>query len=135
MSRSTIEKIIPYADAFLFDIKSIDEKTHIFCTGVSNKIILENIKYVDSLDIPIEIRYPYIPTMNDNEAEKVAEFVKELKSVKTIKILPYHNYAENKYESLGLEYSLSDILPPTKEEILDVAKKMQNISLKNVVTY
>ena len=49
----------------LFDTKAINEYVHTSCTGVSNKRMLENIKYVDSLGIPMEIRYPYIPTIND----------------------------------------------------------------------
>lgn len=50
------------------------------CTGVPNRLILDNIRYVDSLSIPIEIRYPYIPGMNDGEAQKIGSFVKELTS-------------------------------------------------------
>ena len=133
--RETLEKIIPYTDTFLFDIKAIDEKVHIDCTGVSNKTILENIKYIDGLGIPVEIRYPYIPSMNDSEAEKIAEFVKELKSVKTMRILPYHNYAESKYDSLEMKYPVPDILPPSGDEILSVSQKVQKICLKNVVPY
>lgn len=133
--RATLDKIIPYTDTFLFDIKAIDEEVHINCTGVSNKTILENIKYIDGFDIPIEIRYPYIPSMNDSEAEKIAEFVKELKSVKTIRILPYHNYAEGKYDSLEMKYPAFDILPPSGDEILSVSQRVQKICLKTVVPY
>ena len=117
VKRKAIDKIIPYADTFLFDIKAIDEDVHIKCTGASNKQILDNIQYVDALGIPIEIRYPYIPTMNDTETEKIAEFVKNLKSVKCIKVLPYHNYAERKYECMGISYPGSNIPLPTKEEL------------------
>ena len=89
--RSAIDKIIPFADTFLFDIKAIDKNVHIACTGVSNEQILENIRYVDSLGIPMEIRYPYVPGMNDGESEKIAYFVKELKSVKNAWSLPNHS--------------------------------------------
>ena len=135
VSKEALDKIIPYTDTFLFDIKAIDENVHIDCTGVSNKIILENIKYADSLGIPIEIRYPYVPCMNDSEAEKIAEFIKELKMVKMVRVLAYHNYAERKYESLGLKYPLPDIIPPSKDEIASVSDKMQKICHKNVVPY
>ena len=133
--RSAIDKIIPFADTFLFDIKAIDENVHIACTGVSNKQILENIRYVDSLGVPMEIRYPYVPGMNDGEAEKIACFVKELKSVKYVRLLAYHNYAERKYESLGRSYPLSDVSVPQKTDIERVAKKMRTCGLKNVVLF
>lgn len=132
VSKDTLDKIIPYTDTFLFDIKAIDEDVHIDCTGVSNKQILENIKYVDSLGIPMEIRYPYIPTMNDNQAEKISEFVKSLKSVKAMRVLPYHNYAERKYNILGLDYPIPDILPPTKEEMAHIINTLQEYGVKIV---
>ena len=133
--RETIDKIIPYADTFLFDIKAIDENVHKMCTGVSNKLILDNIRYIDSLTIPMEIRYPYIPTMNDKEAEKIAEFVKNLNSVKAFRLLPYHNYAERKYESLGLCYPLANIPLPAKDEIALAIEKIKACGVKNVVHY
>ena len=135
VSKDALCKIVPYTDTFLFDIKAIDEKVHIACTGVSNKRILENIKYVDSLGIPMEIRYPYVSTMNDGEAEKIVDFAKELSNVKCIRVLAYHNYAERKYEALELDYPLSDLLTPTKEEISSVVEKMKRISSKIVILY
>lgn len=135
VKQESIDKIIPYTDSFLFDIKAIDENVHILSTGVSNRQILENIKYVDSLGIPMEIRYPYIPGINDGEAEKIAEFVKNLKSVTAVRVLPYHNYAQRKYDCLGLTYSLKDIALPEKNEILSVVDKMKSCGLKNVNNY
>lgn len=128
VSRETIDKILPYVDTFLFDIKAIDEEVHIACTGVSNKIILENIKYVDSLGIPMEVRYPYVPTMNDDQVEKIACFVKELKHVKSLRVLPYHNYAEAKYSRLGITFK--DFPVPTKEELLSVLEKLRQCGVE-----
>ena len=87
------------------------------CTGVPNGIILDNIRYVDSLGIPIEIRYPYIPGMNDREAQKIGSFVRELTSVKKVEALAYHNYGERKYGCLGYSYPGRDIPIPTREEV------------------
>jgi len=129
VKRESIDKIIPYTDTFLFDIKAIDEDVHIACTGVSNKLILDNIKYVDSLGIKMEIRYPLIPTMNDNQAEKIAHFVKELKNVKCLRVLPYHNYAETKYSCLDL--SFVDFPVPTTNDVISVVDKMKQLGVKN----
>lgn len=124
VSKAALDKVIPYADIFLYDIKAIDEDVHIKCTGHSNKQILENIKYLDSLGKDIEVRIPYVPAYNDNQMEKIAEFLKPLKSVKRVKVLPYHNYAGSKYQALGLENSLPLQLP-TEEEILKAEKSME----------
>ena len=133
VSRDAIDAVLPYVDTFLFDIKAMDEAVHIHCTGSSNKNILDNIKYVDSLGKPFEIRYPYVPTMNDGEWESIASFVLQLKNVKILRILPYHNYADRKYNCLGLSYPLPDIPVPSVEEVSSVAGKMRSLGLFNVV--
>ena len=120
-TKEAIDKIIPYADKFLIDIKAIDENVHKECTGVSNKLILENIKYIDSLGKAMEIRYPYVPGFNDGEAEKISEFVKRLKNVTKVVVLAYHNYAASKYKALGMNNTLPSVLP-LKSEIEKVQK-------------
>ena len=134
VAREAIDKIIPFANMFLFDIKAIDEDVHFACTGVYNKQILENIKYVDSLGIPMEIRYPYVPGMNDGEVEKIGAFIAKLKSVKAVRILPYHSYAEHKYTCLGMTYPIPNVPTPTKEEIAAASEKMKALGV-NVVPH
>ncbi len=116
ISREVFKKIAPYTDTFLYDIKAIDNDIHKKCTGSSNEFILENIKYLDSINANIEVRYPFVPDFNDGEAEKIAKFLKDFKSVTKVKVLPYHNYAASKYDSLGIKNTLPTRLP-TDEEI------------------
>ncbi len=133
--QSAIEKIAPFTDTFLFDIKAIDNEVHKACTGASNEGILHNIRYADRLGVPMEIRYPYVPTMNDGEVERIAAFLLTLQNVKRVRILPYHNYAERKYESLGLAYPLPHVPVPKREEIEAAAEKMRVLGVKNVELY
>lgn len=116
---------MPYTDIFLYDIKAIEEDVHIKCTGHSNKQILENIKYIDSCGKAIEVRIPYVPEFNDNQIEKIALFLKPLKNIKAVKVLPYHNYAGSKYSALGLENNLPPILP-TDEQITLAQQRFVN---------
>ena len=133
VSRSAIDAVLPYTDTFLFDIKAMDEQVHIHCTGASNKNILDNIQYADSVGTPMEIRYPYVPTMNDGEWEGIAAFIGKLKNVKIVRILPYHDYADRKYHCLGLSYPVPDIPVPSVDDVSSVAEKMKSLGLKNVV--
>lgn len=132
--QKNIAAIAPYVDQFLVDIKAIDEAVHIACTGVSNTQILENIRYIDTLGIPFEVRYPYVPTMNDGEWEAVAAFVKTLKNVTTLRVLPYHGYATSKYAALGMDYATSRITPPAAEEIARVVEGMRRVGV-NAATF
>ena len=123
--RTSIERIAPYTDTFLFDLKAIDPEVHQACTGSTNEHILDNIRYADSLGIPIEIRYPFVPSMNDGEAEAIADFVQTLKGVKLVRILPYHSYAVQKYHALGLDDPLPQVTPPDAEQLSQAAARMQ----------
>ena len=116
-----LDKVLSYTDVFLYDLKAYDEDVHIKCTGKSNKIILENLRYLDSLGKKVEIRIPYVPDYNDTEIEKIAEFLAPLENVTKIRVLAYHNYAGSKYEALGLENTLPSRLPT--EEELDLARE------------
>lgn len=115
VSKEAISKVIPYTDIFLYDIKAIDEDVHIRCTGHKNKPILENLKYIDSCGKNIEIRIPYVPNYNDNQIEKIAAFLNEIKNITKIRLLSYHNYAGSKYNSLGMVNTLPQDLPDKNE--------------------
>lgn len=128
--KASIDKVIPYTDIFLYDIKAIDEDVHIKCTGQSNKLILENIKYIDSQGIATEVRIPYVPGYNSDQIEKIADFLAKLRNVKAVKVLPYHNYAGSKYAALDMENTLPEGLPTDKqiakaEAILENKRKSQ----------
>ncbi len=115
VSKEALKKVIPYTDVFLYDIKSIDENTHIRCTGKSNRIILENLKYIDGIGKKTEIRIPYVPEYNAREKEKILEFIKGLKNTVKVRVLPYHNYAGSKYAALGIKNKLPELLPSDDE--------------------
>lgn len=103
VSREAIDKVMPYTDIFLYDVKAFHEAVHIKCTGQSNKIILENLRYINDCGKKMEIRIPCVPDYNSSEIEEITRFLSELKNVTKVKVLPYHDYAGSKYEALGME--------------------------------
>ena len=116
VSKEALDKVIPYTDIFLYDLKAYDEDVHIKCTGQSNKIILQNLLYLDSQGKDVEIRIPYVPNFNTDQIEKIADFLRPLKNIKAVRVLPYHNFVGSKYTALGMENNLPETLP-TDEEI------------------
>ena len=115
VKKEAIDAVMPYTDIFLYDVKAIDEDVHIKCTGVSNKLIIENLKYIDSCGKKIEVRIPYVPELNSDQIEKIAELLSELKNLTKVRVLPYHNYAGSKYASLDMKNTLPEKLPSTDE--------------------
>ncbi|MGB9893751.1 MAG: glycyl-radical enzyme activating protein [Candidatus Saccharicenans sp.] len=107
------------ADLILFDLKLMDEKKHLKYTGVSNLIILENLKALDNLKKPFWIRFPLIPGVNDDEENLVAmaDFLLRLKSVGMINILPYHKGGVEKFQRLGRGDEFAVFEPPAAEKV------------------
>ncbi len=122
--RAAIDRVMPYTDTFLYDIKAIDEDVHIKCTGQSNKTILDNLVYLDNCGAKSEIRIPYIPNYNDGQINKISKFLSGLNHVVRVRVLPYHNYAASKYAALGMGNTLPEKLP--LDEDISAAEKILN---------
>lgn len=114
-----IEKLLPYLDLFLMDIKHIDPDKHREFTGRDNRLILENAGAVAKSGVPLIIRTPVIPTFNDTaeEIRAISRFAKELGGVREHHLLPYHRLGSDKYRGLGRRYSLPEIQPPSHEKM------------------
>lgn len=99
-------KIIEKLDHIIMDIKMVEEKEHIYYTGVSNRQILENLEQLKKSGKPFRIRIPVIPGVNDSEDnfEKTAGLLKDCESLEMVELLPYHKTAGAKYEMVGRTY-------------------------------
>lgn len=124
-------KVLEEADLLLYDLKGINLEEHIKNTGVSNEIILENLKRLNSLEKPIIIRIPVIPDFTDSERniESTAKFLSTFKSVIRVDIIPYHEYGKIKYEQLGREYSLN-LRKLTQQKLDNIKVTLENYGLK-----
>ena len=111
VQRAAFEKVLPYTDLFLVDIKAIDPQVHKACTGQENGIILDNIRFLDAVGANMEFRIPFVPEYNSGEISAIGTFLKTLSRTYPVKVLPYHNYAGSKYAALGTENTLPEKLP------------------------
>lgn len=123
--QAALDKVVPYTDLFLYDIKAMDESVHKRCTGQSNRLILENLRHLDDLGKSTEIRIPFVPGYNSDQIPKIRDFVRTLHHVTQVKVLPYHQYAASKYTALGMENTLPQMIP-TEEEIRAAENCLQN---------
>ena len=110
-----------YTDLVLLDIKHIDDEEHKKLTGHSNKNILEFAKYLSEKQIPVWIRHVVVPeiTFKKEYLIRLGQFLKTLKNIKALDVLPYHNMAIPKYENLNIPYPLKNTPPLTKEQALE----------------
>lgn len=115
------DELMKYTDLVLLDIKHIDDEEHKKLTGHSNKNILEFAKYLSEKQIPVWIRHVVVPeiTFKKEYLIRLGEFLKTLKNIKALDVLPYHDMAIPKYESLNIPYPLKDTPPLTKEQAIE----------------
>ncbi len=109
--RKVLEKLIAYVDVVLFDIKHLDPEKHKNATGVTNKIILENLNMLLKTGKDIWIRIPVIPGFNDSMEfhEQASDYLFKLEgSIARVDLIPFHNYCQDKYDWLGIDWSLKN---------------------------
>ena len=122
-----IKKVINLTDIFLLDIKSINDETCKWLTGMSNKLELEFAKYINERGKRIWIRQVLVPGITDKEEDliKLKEFLDRL-NIEKIDILPYHTLGKSKWEKLGIQYELDGTRPANSEDVAK-AKKILGI--------
>jgi pyruvate formate lyase activating enzyme len=114
------EKILPFIDLFLYDLKHMDNEAHQTLTHVPNVPILENARRLAAKGASFQIRIPVIPGRNDSEENlrATAAFCAELgTSVQVVQILPYHRLGIAKYDRLQKNYELESVMPPSDEHM------------------
>ena len=120
-SRSEIVKqVAEKTELFLVDLKHMNDEKHKKFTGVSNQLILENIKLLSDTGSDFWIRIPLIEGVNADEEniKASAEFLSKLKwSSKLVNLLPYHDIGKNKHLKLGSSYNSEGMNEPSKETI------------------
>ena len=130
VEKEILEKTVDLVDLFLYDLKLIDDDKHTHYTGVSNKVILDNLRFLDEKGKQIVIRIPIIPGITDTEdnLSKIAEFIKSLKDINDVNLLPYNKMGEEKYRRLRRAYKTEEIKPPSEKEMLDIKSYFENFS-------
>lgn len=124
------KRLMAATDLVLLDIKHIDSEKHKDLVGQDNANVLDCAKFLAEINKPVWVRHVLVPGINsDKESlEALAEFIRPLKNVKRVDVLPYHTLGVKKWKDLGLEYKLDGVKPPSKDE---VAQAKEILTLPN----
>lgn len=133
------EKILPFTDLFLYDIKHMDSKKHIELTGSSNQIILNNLNWLSEKKANIVLRLPMIPekNMDVDNIQALANLVKKL-NIHEIDLMPFHQMGKDKYTHLGKKYQMADQLDlrlneKARKELNKIQELLQSEKTKVVI--
>ncbi|KRL01518.1 pyruvate formate-lyase-activating protein [Liquorilactobacillus capillatus] len=118
------KKLLDVTDILLVDIKHINSDEHRKLTGYRNENILDLCQYLSDIGKPVWIRHVLIPerTDFDNYLTELGAYIKTLKNVQKVEVLPYHTMGVHKYHEMGIDYKLDGIEPPTSERVANAEK-------------
>jgi pyruvate formate lyase activating enzyme len=122
------DRVLPFVDLVLFDLKIMDPEKHRAATGVDNTRALDNVRALAARGVPLWIRTPLIPgyTSDDDNLRAIGAFIREeLATVQRWELLAYTNFGLPKYRRLGIPYLLESTPLMTQaqlEHAVDVAR-------------
>jgi pyruvate formate lyase activating enzyme len=125
-----LDRVHPYVDLYLYDVKTLDDHKHRALTGVSNDLIVRNLRALGKRGARIILRVPVIPGVNDGAGElrAIGALVATMPSVVRVELLPYHRIGVEKYGRIAREYSLPELRPPSQEQMAALAQILQQDS-------
>jgi pyruvate formate lyase activating enzyme len=108
----------------LLDIKGWDPERHRALTGMEIGPTLEFARRLAVLRKPVWVRFVLVPGLTDDpdEVARIADFAAELGNVERVDVLPFHQMGRFKWKSLGLEYKLGEVQPPSPEAVARVCE-------------
>ena len=114
-----LKDLIDLTDLFLLDIKHIDPEKCKELVGFSNERELNFARYLSDNNKHMWIRQVLVPGYTDDKQDllKLRDFIKSLKTVDRVEILPYHNMGKYKWEELNFKYELDGVRTATDEDV------------------
>jgi len=126
-STRTLDRLLPYTDLVLFDLKLQDSNAHRKFTGVSNETILENLNHIRDFirdqERPIDlwVRTPLIPgaTCSKENLSAIGSYLSDNLNgtVSRWELCAFNNLCRDQYSRLGLEWAYASTPLMTREEL------------------
>ncbi|MDO4821831.1 MAG: pyruvate formate-lyase-activating protein [Rothia sp. (in: high G+C Gram-positive bacteria)] len=112
------DEFLDNVDLVLLDVKSGSEEVYRQLTGRALQPTIDFGDRLSALGKKIWIRFVLVPGYTDDpeNIEKVADIVCRWRNVvERVEVLPFHQMGTDKWESLGYDYKLKDVHPPSRE--------------------
>lgn len=122
-------KLLDFIDLVILDVKAIDDKEYKNICGNSIENYNKFLSLCQKKNKKLWLRQVIVPSLNDDENHitKLANYIKNIKNVEKVELLPYHSMAKDKYKKLGIDYKLNDTMDMDKEKCIELEKKLINL--------
>ncbi len=127
----TFDRVRPYVDLFLYDLKLMDDDRHRTVTGASNRLILDNLRRLAGYKHPVVLRVPVIPGINDDEGNlrQIGALAGSLPNVIRVDLLAYHTLGMDKYARLNSPNPMPETAPPSAETMAAIKRLLESFGL------
>ena len=117
--QSSIDLVLPHADAVLFGLKTAVNRTHQYLTAAGVEPILQSLRHIAAAPVDLLLRYILIPDINNSDSEllALAQLLQSLPRSIAVDLLPYHVMGTDKWGRLGMAYELTGIPPASAADI------------------
>ena len=124
------DEILKFCDLVILDIKAVDEDDYKELTGQKMDRFKEFLSACQKNGKKLWLRQVIVPGTNDTEQniDKLAKFIKTIKNVERVELLPYKTMGEVKYKKLGLRYRLAGLAEMSEEE----CKKLETVLIRKI---
>ena len=113
------KELLDFTDLVMLDIKHLDPQKHLSLTGKDNTKVFEFLKYLDLIKKRTWLRIVLLEgvSLGTGYAESLADFASQYSCIEKIELLPYHDMAKNKWESLKMNYPLKEMRLPSRASV------------------
>jgi pyruvate formate lyase activating enzyme len=132
VATDSFKKVFNYTDLFLYDLKIFDDELHTKYTGVSNKLIKENLEFLNSVNSKVVIRIPLIPDITDTEENLslISNYLLTLNNIHRVDLLPYNKLAEDKYRRLNQDSKLGSLEAQSLDRLEKIKKLVESFGFE-----
>lgn len=116
------EEILKYVDLVILDIKDYRYDGYLKMTGHSMDDFNKFLESLNNSNKKTWIRQVIVPGINDSVEYIMGlkKYIKNIKNIDNIELLPYHTMAVEKYEKLNIPYKLEGVPSMDKNKCMEL---------------
>lgn len=118
------DELLDYIDLVILDIKAVDEDEYKKICGKTPENFNKFLSLCQKKNKKLWLRQVIVPNINDDipHIQKLANYIKNIKNVEKVELLPYHSMAKSKYEKLNIPYRLQSTPDMDKQKCSELEK-------------
>lgn len=133
--QETVMDISDEADLFLYDVKIMVEQIHREYLGISNDLVLSNLRLLAGQGRDVWLRIPVLPGINDDEenVEGFMSLILELPEIRKICLIPFQAVEQNAFMCPGTLRDEEGHLHGPAESAERIKEKLSSVSDRVIV--